>query len=75
MEKHVPSLQSQGVANLSYPAENGYALMGFYEHRIMPCRLETELQGLARLSMANDNDPMAEHMMSMLLRNIQTTTC
>ena len=63
------------MENLSYPAKKVYALMGFYEHRIMPSHLETELQGLARLSMANDNDRMAERMVSMLPRNIQTTAC
>ena len=77
VEKLIISLQPQPTAieNPSYPAERVYALMGFYEHRIMPSRLETELQALARLSMANDNDRMAERMVSMLPYNIQRQAC
>ena len=77
VEKLILSLQPQPTAieNPSYPAERVYALMGFYEHRIMPSRLETELQALARLSMANDNDRMAERMVSMLPYNIQRQAC
>ena len=63
------------MENPYYPAESVYALMGFYEHRIMPSRLETELQALARLSMANESDRMAECMVSMLPHNIQPTAC
>ena len=76
-EKYVPSIQPQlaGMENPSYPAERVYALMGFYEHRIMPSRLETELQALARLSMANDSDRMAERMVSMLPHDIQPIAC
>ena len=77
LEKYVLSVQPQrtGMENPSYPAERVYALMGFYEHRIIPSRLETELQALARLSMANDSDRMAERMVSMLPHNIQPTAC
>lgn len=67
--------QPQHTANLSYPAERVYALMGFFEHRIMPSILETELQALARLSMANDSDRMAERMVSMLPREIDAQAC
>ena len=76
-EKYVPSIQSQrtGMESPSYPAERVYALMGFYEHRIMPSCLETELHALARLSMANDNDRMAERMVSMLPHDIQPNAC
>ncbi|KIO02804.1 hypothetical protein M404DRAFT_1002035 [Pisolithus tinctorius Marx 270] len=70
-----PQLQHTGSPNLSYPAERVYALMGFFEHRIMPSILETELQALARLSMANDSDRMAERMVSMLPQNIQPQAC
>jgi hypothetical protein len=59
----------------AYPAEKVYALMGFFEHRIMPNPLETELQALARLSMANDNDRIAERMVSMLPDRIPRTAC
>ncbi|KAL4069969.1 hypothetical protein V8B97DRAFT_1967277 [Scleroderma yunnanense] len=76
-EKAPLTLQPQlsGMENPSYPAERVYALMGFYEHRIMPSRLETEIQALARLSMANDSDRLAERMISMLPRNIQPQAC
>ena len=58
-----------------YPAEKVYALMGFFEHRIMPNRHETQLQALARLSLANDSDRFAERMVSMLPANITVTAC
>ncbi|KAG2046736.1 hypothetical protein BDR06DRAFT_964692 [Suillus hirtellus] len=48
-----------------HKAERVYALMGFFEHRIQPNHHEDELQGLARLSMANDNDRITERMVSM----------
>ncbi|KAG1859050.1 hypothetical protein C8R48DRAFT_802769 [Suillus tomentosus] len=48
-----------------YRAEKVYALMGFFEHRILPDPEETELQALARLFMANDNDHIADRMISM----------
>ncbi|KAG1896216.1 uncharacterized protein F5891DRAFT_1054794 [Suillus fuscotomentosus] len=48
-----------------YRAEKVYALMGFFEHRILPDPEETELQALARLFMANDNDRIADRMISM----------
>ena len=77
VEKSMLSSQSQPTAmeSPSYPAERVYALMGFYEHHIMPSCLETELQALARLSMANDSDRMAEHMVSMLPYDIQPQAC
>ncbi|KAG1896213.1 uncharacterized protein F5891DRAFT_1247608 [Suillus fuscotomentosus] len=48
-----------------YHAEKVYALMGFFEHHILPDPEETELQALARLFMANDNDHIADRMISM----------
>ena len=76
-ERPMISLRSQPTVMEipSYPAERVYALMGFYEHRIMPSRLETELQALARLLMANDSDRMAERMVSMLPCNIHLQAC
>ena len=76
-ERPMLPLQSQPTAmeNLSYPAERVYALMGFYENRIMPSHLETELQALARLSMANDSDRIAERMVSKLPYIIQRQAC
>ncbi|KAH7915431.1 hypothetical protein BJ138DRAFT_86659 [Hygrophoropsis aurantiaca] len=62
-------------SEFAYPAEKVYALMGFFEHRILPNSLETELQALARLSMANDNDRIAERMLSMLPMHIPRTAC
>ncbi|EGN98187.1 hypothetical protein SERLA73DRAFT_161075 [Serpula lacrymans var. lacrymans S7.3] len=59
----------------AYPAEKVYALMGFFERRIMPNFLETELQALARLSMANDSDRIAERMVSMLPPKISPSAC
>ncbi|KAG2130343.1 hypothetical protein DEU56DRAFT_466873 [Suillus clintonianus] len=52
-----------------YRAEKVYALMGFFEHRILPNAEETELQALARLFMANDNDRIADRMISMFPRD------
>jgi hypothetical protein len=66
------------VANsepIHYPAEKVYALMGFFEHRIMPNRHETQLHALARLSLTNDSDRFAERMVSMLPANIAATAC
>jgi len=57
------------------PAECVYALMGFFEHRILPDHYETEMQALARLSMANDNDRFAERMISMLPSEVPATSC
>lgn len=54
--------QSQGFK----AAARVYALMGFFEHRILPVETETEMQALARLSMKNDSDRIAERMVSML---------
>ncbi|KIJ16520.1 hypothetical protein PAXINDRAFT_168605 [Paxillus involutus ATCC 200175] len=59
----------------AYPAEKVYALMGFFEHRIMPNPLESELQALARLSMANDSDRIAERMVSLLPDRIPQQAC
>ncbi|KAI6130016.1 hypothetical protein EDD17DRAFT_1177877 [Pisolithus thermaeus] len=72
-EKAPPKAQprpSKGIDNLSYQAEKVYALMGFFEHRIMPFPSESELQALARLSMTNDGYRMAERMLSMLPNKI-----
>jgi hypothetical protein len=59
----------------SYKAERVYALMGFFEHRIHPNRSEDDLRALVRLSMANDNDRIAERMVSMLPSTIAQTAC
>lgn len=57
------------------PAECVYALMGFFEHRILPDHLETEMQALARLSVVNDDDSFAERMVSMLPSEIPRSSC
>ena len=67
--------QSSYVAENACPAECVYALMGFFEHRIMPDGVETEEHALARLSMANDSDRFAERMISMLPSRIRQTAC
>ena len=59
----------------AYAAERVYALMGFFEHRIQPTRTEDELRALVRLSMANDNDRIAERMVSMLPSTITQKAC
>ncbi|KAG0700176.1 hypothetical protein DFH29DRAFT_853916 [Suillus ampliporus] len=59
----------------AYRAERVYALMGFFEHRIQPNRSEDDLRALVRLSMANDNDRIAERMVSMLPSVITKTAC
>ncbi|OJA10097.1 hypothetical protein AZE42_07527 [Rhizopogon vesiculosus] len=58
-----------------FRAERVYALMGFFENRIHPTYSEDELPALARLSMANDNDRIAERMVSMLPSTITQTAC
>jgi hypothetical protein len=52
-----------------------YALMSFFEHQIHPNRSEDDLRALVRLSMANDNDRIAERMVSMLPSTITKTAC
>lgn len=59
----------------TYPAEKVYALMGFFEHRIMPDPRESPLEALARLSMANDSDRLAERMVAMLPSSISDQAC
>ncbi|KAG2130334.1 hypothetical protein DEU56DRAFT_466684 [Suillus clintonianus] len=59
-------LQMPAQNTKAKPAERVYALMGFFEHRILPQETESETQALARLSMANDSDRIAERMVSML---------
>ncbi|KAG1816671.1 uncharacterized protein BJ212DRAFT_166519 [Suillus subaureus] len=59
----------EGSSQGRYRAEKVYALMGFFEHRILPNAEETELQALARLFMANDNDRIADRMISMFPRD------
>ncbi|KAG2031969.1 hypothetical protein BDR03DRAFT_971249 [Suillus americanus] len=59
----------EGSSQGRYHAEKVYALMGFFEHRILPNAEETELQALARLFMANDNDRIADRMISMFPRD------
>jgi len=65
-----PRLMKEGESSgKRYEAEKVYALMGFFEHRILPNAEETELQALARLFMANDNDRIADRMISMFPRD------
>lgn len=59
----------------AYPAEKVYALMGFFEHRIMPDIQETTLHALARLSMENDSDHLVERMVAMLPPSIPDQAC
>ncbi|KIK43148.1 hypothetical protein CY34DRAFT_728356 [Suillus luteus UH-Slu-Lm8-n1] len=75
-----PKLDATGekpvtVPSGAYKAERVYALMGFFEHRIQPNRSEDDLRALVRLSMANDNDRIAERMVSMLPSTITKTAC
>ncbi|KAG2071159.1 hypothetical protein BDR04DRAFT_1098859 [Suillus decipiens] len=65
----------KSVTSGAYKAERVYALMGFFEHRIQPNRSEDDLRALVRLSMANDNDRIAERMVSMLPSTITKTAC
>jgi hypothetical protein len=58
-----------------FPAEKVYALMGFFEHRIMPDASESSNAALARLSMANDSDSIAERMIAMLPETIHDKAC
>jgi len=58
-----------------YPAEKAYALMGFFEHRILPDQLEPELHALARLSMCNDSDRIVERMICMYPNEIRNDSC
>ncbi|KAG1905130.1 uncharacterized protein F5891DRAFT_1011047 [Suillus fuscotomentosus] len=69
------SEKSVTVLSGAYKAERVYALMGFFEHRIQPNRSEDDLRALVRLSMANDNDRIAERMVSMLPSTITKTAC
>ncbi|KAI6008665.1 hypothetical protein EDC04DRAFT_2581855 [Pisolithus marmoratus] len=71
----VQSRQSKGIDNLSYDAERAYALMAFFEHRIMPFPPESNLQALARLSMINDGYRIAERMLCMLPEKIPSKSC
>ncbi|KAG1856790.1 hypothetical protein F4604DRAFT_1685428 [Suillus subluteus] len=59
----------EGSSQGRYRAEKVYALMGFFEHRILPNAEETELQALAHLFMANDNDRIIDRMISMFPRD------
>jgi hypothetical protein len=59
----------------AYKAERMYALMSFFEHQIHPNWSEDDLRALVRLSMANDNDRIAERMVSMLPSTITKTAC
>ncbi|OJA13941.1 hypothetical protein AZE42_01326 [Rhizopogon vesiculosus] len=58
-----------GCFQARYRAEKVYALMGFFEHRILPNAEETELQALARLFMANDRNRLLDRMISMFPRD------
>jgi len=70
-----PTNTGTGSQFTAYPAERVYALMGFFEHRIMPDPRESPLKALARLSMANDTDRLAERMVAMLPSSIQHQAC
>ncbi|KAI6030839.1 hypothetical protein F5J12DRAFT_311823 [Pisolithus orientalis] len=77
-EKPPPRAQSRaskGIDNLSYEAEKVYALMAFFEHRIMPFPPESDLHVLARRSMINDEYRIAERMLSMFPQDIPSTSC
>ncbi|KAG2130259.1 hypothetical protein DEU56DRAFT_890245 [Suillus clintonianus] len=63
------------VSSGAYGAERVYALMGLFEHRILPSHEEDDLKALARLSMANDNDRIIERMLSMLPSTITKEAC
>ncbi|KAG9309197.1 hypothetical protein JVU11DRAFT_10911 [Chiua virens] len=69
------SAEKAVVIDGPYTADRVYALMGFFEHRIQPSRFEDELRALARLSMANDNDRIAERMVSLLPSTITRSSC
>jgi hypothetical protein len=73
--RHGESVDRVDSSCIPCPAECVYALMGFFDHRIMPDCVETEEQALARLSMANDSDRFAERMISMLPSTIRDTAC
>ncbi|KAG0700178.1 hypothetical protein DFH29DRAFT_983184 [Suillus ampliporus] len=68
-------IEENTITSGAYRAERVYALMGFFEHRIQPNRFEDEPHALVRLSMANDNDRIAERMVSMLPKIITKTVC
>ena len=70
-------LSTQQTTGTSGPhaADRVYALMGFFDHRIKPDDNEDELRALARLSMANDNDRIAERMVSLFPTTISQTEC
>jgi hypothetical protein len=74
-QKHNASHPDTGSVFTAYPAERVYALMGFFPHRILPDGIETEEQALARLSMANDTDRIAERMVSLLPPQIPDRAC
>ncbi|KAG2102525.1 uncharacterized protein F5147DRAFT_810176 [Suillus discolor] len=57
------SVTSEGYK--PHKADHVYALMGFFEHHIQPNHDKDELCALARLSMANDSDRIADRMVSM----------
>jgi hypothetical protein len=69
------AIGEKSVTSGAYKAERVYALMGFFEHRIQPNRSEDDLHALVRLSMANDNDRIAERMVSMLPSTITKSAC
>jgi hypothetical protein len=77
---HAANVDPDAPKTLDHPAfrfraEKVYALMGFFEHRIMPDASESSLTALARLSMANDSDRVAERMIAMLPDSIQDKAC
>ncbi|KAI6042664.1 hypothetical protein EDC04DRAFT_3138940 [Pisolithus marmoratus] len=77
-EKAPPKAQSRqpkGIDNLAYEATKVYALMAFFERRVIPFPPESDLQALARLSMINDEYRIAERMLSMLPDKIPAKSC
>ncbi|KAG2071092.1 hypothetical protein BDR04DRAFT_521378 [Suillus decipiens] len=73
--RNLDMIGEKPITNEACKAERVYALMGFFEHRIQPNHSEDDLHALARLSMANDNDRIAERMVSMLPPTITKTAC
>ena len=74
---HSPQKVNPGTGRpfTAFPAERVYALMGFFEHRIMPDNQESVWHALARLSMANDSDHLVERMIAMLPPSIPDWAC
>ena len=70
-----PITASSDVLPPPPPATNVYALMGFYQRRIVPTYKETEMQALARLCLENNTDLFGERMIASLPSVIQDSAC